>query len=126
MKIRTPLALALALLVTQATFATPQDDHERQDRDDKEQHWDRKDHDGDKRPHEDHDNDKHNGWEKQAYRRGDRLPDRYYSNRYYVTDYKRYDVPPPRPGYRWVRDDDGRMVMIAISTGLIADIVLGH
>ena len=117
MKLGTPLALTLAFfLTTQAAFATPQDDHAGQDRDHSEQHSDQKD----------HDNGKHNGWEKQAYRRGDRLPDRYYSKRYYVTDYKRYNVPPPRPGYRWVRDDEGRMIMIAVGTGLIADIVLGH
>lgn len=73
-----------------------------------------------------HDNGKHRGWEKQSYRRGERLPDRYRAEDYYVTDYHRYHLRAPERGYRWVRDDDGQLILIAIATGVIADIVLGN
>lgn len=74
-----------------------------------------------------HDNGRHRGWEKHAFRRGERLPERYYSSReYYVTDYRRYHLREPERGYRWVRDDDGQLILIAVATGIIADIVLGH
>ena len=73
-----------------------------------------------------HDNGKHRGWEKQAYRRGDRLPDRYYERTYYVTDYERYHLRQPEPGYRYIRGDDGEIFLTAVATGLIVDIVLNH
>jgi Ni/Co efflux regulator RcnB len=73
-----------------------------------------------------HDNGRHRGWEKQGYRRGERLPARYSSTEYYVTDYQRYDLREPERGYRWVRDDDGQFVLVAVATGIITDIILGH
>jgi Ni/Co efflux regulator RcnB len=73
-----------------------------------------------------HDNGKHRGWEKQAYRRGDRLPDRYYERTYYVTDYERYHLSRPEPGYRYIRGDGGEIFLTAVATGLIVDIVLNH
>ena len=51
-----------------------------------------------------HDNGRHNGW----YKKGERLPDRYYSRTYYETDYARYHQRRPDPGYRWVRADRGQ------------------
>ena len=74
-----------------------------------------------------HDNGHHGGWDKHAYRRGERLPEHYYSSReYYVTDYQRYNLREPERGYQWVRDDNGQLILIALATGLITDIVLGH
>jgi Ni/Co efflux regulator RcnB len=74
-----------------------------------------------------HDNGRHRGWEKQAYRRGERLPERYSSSEYYVTDYQRYHLREPERGYRWVRDDDdGQFILVAVATGIITDIILGH
>lgn len=73
-----------------------------------------------------HDNGQHRGWEKQAYRRGDRLPDRYYERTYYVTDYERYHLRRPEPGYRYIRGDSGEIFLTAVATGLIVDIVLNH
>ena len=89
-----------------------------------------KDHDGDDGPgnnpkaHGRHDNGQHHGWEKQAYRRGERLPDRYYAREYYVTDYERYHLRRPEPGYRYIRGDDGQIFLTAAATGLIVDILL--
>ena len=73
-----------------------------------------------------HDNGNHNGHYKQAFRRGDRLPDRYWGRQYYVEDWRRYHLQEPRPGYRWVRSDDGQFLLIAAATGIIAEILAGN
>ena len=49
---------------------------------------------------------------------------RYYGPNYVVYDYDRYQVRRPPYGYRWVRDDAGNLLMIAIASGIIADLVL--
>lgn len=91
-----------------------------------------KDHDWDNGPGNNpkaqgrHDNGQHRGWEKQAYRRGERLPDRYYTREYYVTDYERYHLRRPEPGYRYIRGEDGQIFLTAVATGLIVDIMLNH
>ncbi|RXR01404.1 RcnB family protein [Pseudoxanthomonas composti] len=41
-----------------------------------------------------------------------------------VRDYGRYHVRRPPPGYHWVRDDRGNMLMVAIASGIIADLLL--
>jgi Ni/Co efflux regulator RcnB len=123
---------AALLASTAATYASPQDDgrnHDQHRDDDRDHHdHDRDDHGHDRDYREDghHDNGEHKGWEKQAYRRGERMPERYYSHEYYVTDYERYHVRRPDPGYRWVRSDDGQLILTAIATGLIVDIALTH
>jgi Ni/Co efflux regulator RcnB len=43
--------------------------------------------------------------------------------RYVVNDWRAYRLPPPRPGYRYYRDDNGDIVMAAIATGVIGLIV---
>ncbi|MFC4529114.1 RcnB family protein [Dyella halodurans] len=105
--------------------AGPQDEHGHGD----DKHWDDKHADDGEHGHNPkdegrHDNGKHKGWDKQAYRRGDRLPDRYYSREYYVTDYQRYHLRRPDPGYRWVRSDDGQFFLTVATSGIIVDIAL--
>lgn len=51
---------------------------------------------------------------------------RYAGPVYVVNDYYRYDVRRPPYGYRWQRDDAGNLLLVAIATGIIADIVLNH
>lgn len=83
-------------------------------------HHDRHDHYDD--DHDDHhDRGRHRGHHKE-YRRGVV----YVEKRYYVDDYRHYDLAPPPPGHRWVRSDDGRYILIAVATGIIADILLHH
>jgi Ni/Co efflux regulator RcnB len=49
----------------------------------------------------------------------------YYNNRgYYIQDYRAYNLPPPRRGYRYYRTDNGDVVMAAIAGGVIG-LVLG-
>ncbi|RDS82031.1 hypothetical protein DWU99_15170 [Dyella psychrodurans] len=84
------------------------------------------DHDHYDHDHYDHDHGRHGGWDKH-YGRGDRLPERYRGPDYYVDDYERYHLYAPRPGYRWVRGDDGQFVLVAVATGIIIQEVLyGH
>lgn len=50
---------------------------------------------------------------------------RYYGNsRYVISDYHRYGLPAPRPGYRYYRDDNGNVIMAAIAGGVIG-LILG-
>lgn len=56
------------------------------------------------------------------WRTGMRYP-HYNDRRYYVSDYRRYNLPPPSRGYRYYRDDSGDIVMVAIASGLIGAIL---
>ena len=48
----------------------------------------------------------------------------YRDDRYVIRDYRAYNLPPPRPGYRYYRDDNGDVVMAAIAGGIIG-LILG-
>lgn len=87
--------------------------------DDHHHHYDHDDHDDDD---DDHRRGRHRGWHKQEYRRGVV----YVERRYYVDDYRQYDLRPPPRGHRWVRSNDGKYLLIAVATGIIADILLHH
>lgn len=55
---------------------------------------------------------------------GHRYRDYYSGPVYVVNDYGRYHVRRPPYGYHWVRDDTGNLLMVAIASGIIADLVL--
>ena len=58
-----------------------------------------------------------------GYRHGQVFP--YYNRAEYVVhDYGRYDLPPPRPGYRYYRSGNGDVVMAAIVGGVIGLVVV--
>ena len=57
------------------------------------------------------------------WRTGQRYP-HFRDNRYVIQDYRTYNLPPPRPGYRYYRDDNGDVVMAAIAGGVIG-LILG-
>ena len=44
---------------------------------------------------------------------------------YVIDDYRRYNLGPPRPGYRYYRSDNGDVVMAAITSGLIGLVIGG-
>jgi Ni/Co efflux regulator RcnB len=71
--------------------------------------------------HGDHPPGNHYGWHK-----GEHIDVVYLQPRYYVEDYRVYHLAPPPPGHRWVRHPDGRMILVAVATGIIADILLNH
>lgn len=61
------------------------------------------------------------GWQKKAWRRGDRLPWAEVDRRYWVNDYARYDLREPGRDRRWVRQSDNEYLLVEIATGLIID-----
>jgi Ni/Co efflux regulator RcnB len=60
----------------------------------------------------------------QEWRRGGRVPPQYRGYEYQVRDWRSHDLPAPPRGHRWVRIN-GDYVLIAIATGVIAQILLG-
>lgn len=55
--------------------------------------------------------------------RGQRLPASYYQDGGRYVDYRAYHLRRPPHGYRWVRTDDNRYAMVAITTGVIATLI---
>jgi Ni/Co efflux regulator RcnB len=64
---------------------------------------------------------RHNPHWRGYWRRGGYVPVPY--RHYYVQDWGYYGLRPPPPGYRWVYAD-GNFVLMAIASGLIADVIL--
>lgn len=60
-----------------------------------------------------------------AWRRGERLP-AYYRSHYSQVDYRRHHLRAPPRGYRYVQDDRGEILMVAIATGIIASIIANN
>ena len=56
------------------------------------------------------------------WRTGQRF-DHWRDDHYWVRDYRAYNLPPPRPGYRYYRDDSGDIVMVAVASGIIGMIL---
>jgi Ni/Co efflux regulator RcnB len=119
-------AAATLLLSSSAAFSAP-DKHDRHDHDRADHRDDRRDDRDDYRDDTRHDNGRHLGQQRQAWRRGDRLPAIYRTEVYYVSDYRSHRLAPPPRGYRWVRPyrDDSEYLLIEISTGLISRIFGG-
>lgn len=61
-----------------------------------------------------------------GFERGYRYNNYYGGPVYVVNDYDRYHLRRPPHGHRWIRDDRGNLLMVAIATGIIADIVFNH
>lgn len=138
-------ALTAVLIATTSTltFADPPDhapawghrDHERGDKHNK---WhDRDDHDyRDVRDHRD-DRYRDSRYDNRTlvinpryanvrhYQRGDRIERIYLNDRYYVNDWRARRLQAPPSGYRWV-NRDGQYLLVALATGIIANIILSH
>jgi len=108
--------LAIGFLLLSPVAASAHDKHHDRDRHD--HHDDRHDHDD----HHDRGRGRKNGHYKHDYHRGVV----YVERRVYVDDYPRYELREPPRGHRWVRAEDGRYVLIAVATGIIADVLLHH
>ena len=59
------------------------------------------------------------------FRHGGYIPREYRQHQYVVTNYRAHSLPPPSRGHQWVQVG-ADYVLIAIATGLIMQIVLGH
>lgn len=112
------LAISLALLSTATVMASDHGHRERHGHDD--DGYSRGKHKGHRKHHREHYYDEH------EFHRGERIPVVYLERDYYVEDYRVYHLAPPPRGHRWVRTDDGKYILIAVATGIIADIILHH
>ena len=59
------------------------------------------------------------------YRVGGRLPEHYRSQYYYVNNWRSYHLQPPPYDYGWV-NVDGDFILVALATGLIAEVILNN
>lgn len=64
------------------------------------------------------------GYQYRNWNRGDRLPPAYRADRYRITNYNTYRLPPPPRGYYYTRVDND-VVLTAAATGIIASVVVG-
>jgi Ni/Co efflux regulator RcnB len=71
-------------------------------------------------PDHDRDHDWHHEW-----RRGDRLPAEYRHRQYVVEDWRGHGLNRPPRGYQWVQVG-GDYVLVAIGSGVIANIIVGR
>jgi Ni/Co efflux regulator RcnB len=69
-----------------------------------------------------HDRGTHEGW----YKKGGVVPNDYRSNQYVVSDWRSENLRQPPSGYNWVRSDNGDFLLVAVTTGVIASILLSH
>jgi len=56
--------------------------------------------------------------------RGERMSDHYHGRVVVVNDYRARHLRVPPRGYHWVRDDNNNLLLVAIATGVITDMVL--
>jgi Ni/Co efflux regulator RcnB len=57
--------------------------------------------------------------------RGDRIPPEYRSRQYVVDNWRAHRLSPPPRGYEWVQVG-GDYVLVAIATGIIAQLLLDY
>ena len=113
-------SLALACLAAPAAFA---DDHHHH----RHGHHDHDHDDDDDDRHHHHSREhRHHGWKRKHYRRGERIEVVHVERHYYVDDHEHYRLRPPPRGHRWIRTDDGRYLLVAVASGIIADVLLHH
>ncbi len=118
------VSLAVACIASPVALADDDDDHRHRGH-----HYHHDDHDDDDdRGHYRHHErkHKHKGWKRRHYRRGERIEVVYVEPRYYVDAYPHHRLRRPPHGHRWLRTDDGKFILVAVATGIIADILLHH
>ena len=118
------LAASLALLSLSSSAAFAHDDDHDHDRHG--YYYDHDDDDDDRRHRHHGKKHKHKGWKRDHYRRGERIEIVHVERQYYVDDYEHYHLRQPPRGHRWIRTEDGRYLLVAVATGIIADILLHH
>ncbi|HUW75963.1 MAG TPA: RcnB family protein [Gallionella sp.] len=104
--------MAISLIMSGFAFADGNDQHDRGG----DRHGDRHDRGGDW-----HDR----GAGPHGYHNGDRLTRSERSRRHSVNNWHEHNLRAPPRGYRWVRSGND-FVLVAITTGIIADILLNH
>jgi Ni/Co efflux regulator RcnB len=59
------------------------------------------------------------------WRRGARIPPEYRNRQYVVQDWQAHHLRPPPPGHQWVQVGSD-YVLVAVATGIIAELLLSH
>ena len=72
-----------------------------------------------------HNNHRYYNARSPEFRRGHYIPYEYRHRQYYVVDHRGHRLAPPPRGHQWVQVGSD-YVLIAITTGLIANIILNH
>jgi Ni/Co efflux regulator RcnB len=131
MKVNRTITLAIALSLATGGFAFAQgnSNHDRGERGDRGERQGERDH----RDGERHDNGLHKGWYKdergagpdQRWHRGDRLPMEYRNRSYVVDDWRGHHLNAPPRGYYWVQNGNDYL-LIAITSGVIAQLLIGN
>ncbi|MEG2880766.1 MAG: RcnB family protein, partial [Comamonas sp.] len=57
--------------------------------------------------------------------RGSRIPPQYRTRHYVVNDWRGHHLSPPPRGYHWVQNG-GDYLLVAIATGVIAQLILSQ
>jgi len=98
------------------------DRHDRNDRFDRNDRHDRFDR-NDRRGPPSHAQGRHGAGPNHNWVRGSRVPPQYRSRHYVVNDWRGHRLSAPPRGYQWVQNG-GDYLLIAIATGVIAQIIL--
>jgi Ni/Co efflux regulator RcnB len=109
------------------------DDDARWSQQDRDRHGDARENDHNHRDGDRHDDRYERGNDRRAYYdargpefyRGGHIPYAYRGHQYVVNNYYVHRLPPPARGHQWVQVG-ADYVLIAIATGVIAQIILGH
>ena len=64
------------------------------------------------------------GYSQPRWARGVRYYDNGYAPTYVIQDYRGYGLRAPPRGYHWRRSDAGDYLLVAVATGIIADLIL--
>ena len=67
----------------------------------------------------------HYGARGPEWRRGGHIPPEYRNRQYFVSDWRAHRLSPPPRGYQWVQVG-GDYVLVAIATGIIAQLILSQ
>jgi Ni/Co efflux regulator RcnB len=100
----------LALSCATTVSAQPQDHH------------DQDNHDQRSGAHPMYDRGHSEGW----YKKGGHVPAEYNGGTYEVTDWRASHLRQPPRGYHYVRSDNGDILLVAVTTGVIASIIASH
>ncbi|HWX03276.1 RcnB family protein [Collimonas sp.] len=98
---------------------------DRPDRRDDQDHRDDRGRQPDRGNHNDQRRDERGAGPDHAFYRGQRLPPEYRDRQYVVDDWRGHHLSAPPRGYHWVQTG-GDYVLVAISTGIILQMLLGN
>ncbi|HEY8068047.1 MAG TPA: RcnB family protein [Burkholderiales bacterium] len=107
MKSKAAISAILAISLSTASLAFAQRDGDRNDRGRNQQR------------------DERGAGPNHTFHRGERLPDEYRHRNYVVDDWRGHQLSAPPRGYHWVQTGSD-YVLVAIATGIIAQLLLGR